>query len=205
MVADVFVHPVRDANLSGRRERHDSRGDVHAVAQHRVFGEQHVADVNADMQRHQAVASGRTLERAGATDRLDRALEARQRAVAQVADQAAVEARQDGAQEIPMTVAGVQTGRLVAPHRRGVARDIAEHYRSELAGRIIGGRFGQSRQRASVSLSLVEIQLLQQRNEARVFSKGIEDSVHFHEAQQLGMGCVGLLEAGHRALAIAQT
>ena len=48
LIANPLVSPLRDANSAGRGERVNTRGDIDAVAKHRVVGEQNIAEMNPD-------------------------------------------------------------------------------------------------------------------------------------------------------------
>jgi len=115
LVADLVVNIARDADAAGRGDRVDARRDVDAVAQHRVVREHHVAQMNPDAHLQFGLIVQRRLHLAGAVHRVDRAMEAAQRAVADLTDQAAVEFRQQGAQQFAMPVQGAQGLMLVAP------------------------------------------------------------------------------------------
>jgi hypothetical protein len=75
-------------------------------------------------------------------------MKARKRAVADFADQSAVESRQDRAQVLPMLAHRTQTLTLIAAHDRGVADDVAEHYRRQFARRTCRGGVGRNRHRS---------------------------------------------------------
>src|SRR5580704_6336910 len=145
LIANLFVSPLRDTNSAGRGERLDTRGDIDAVAKDGVVREQNVADVNAYADSEPRIGPGCGLEDARATDRIDRALKARKRAVAQVTQNSPVESMQNGAKQLAMIVAYLESLMLVAAHYRGVARDIAEHDRGQLALRSCRLRVRRSR------------------------------------------------------------
>ena len=117
----------------GEAKRMDSRGDIHAVAQHGFVRKHHVAQVDSDAQL-QGVVLQRGLSCKRAVHGVQSAMEARQRTVADLADHPPVEPRQYRAQEFAMILQGPQSLALVAAHDRGVARDVAEHDRGQLAG-----------------------------------------------------------------------
>ena len=60
-------------------------------------------------------------------------MEARKGTVAQISQKKSVESREDGAEQLAMSAARPQALMLIARHYSGIARDIAEHDRSQLA------------------------------------------------------------------------
>ena len=85
-------------------------------------------------------------------DRIDRAIEAAQRTVPDFSDQAPIEVRKESAKRAAMRIEGAHRSLLVAAHNRGVARDIAEHYRDEL---VLLVRLWIWRRRSQIGLSVV--------------------------------------------------
>ena len=148
LVADLLIDAFRDTAAAWRSQLVNARRDIHSVAEHGLVGEDHVADVNPDAQAQLRILHQRCLQLACAIDRIDRAVKARQGAVADLADQSAVEQRQHRAQMLAMLAHCTQTLALVAAHERRVADDIAEHDRRQLARRIWREGIGRTRHRS---------------------------------------------------------
>jgi hypothetical protein len=74
----------------------DARGDIHPITKHTLVREEHVADVNPDPHSALGVTLESRLDLAGTVQGIDRAVEARQRAVADLANHPAVEFRDQG-------------------------------------------------------------------------------------------------------------
>ena len=134
MVANGIVDLLGDADAPRFRQRVDARGDVHAVAEHFVAREQHIAHVNPDPKPQLRFVVQRLVDCARAGDRLDGAVEARQRPVTDLFDQRAVELRKELPQKLPAARENTDCRLLIAPHERGVASYVGEHDRGESSG-----------------------------------------------------------------------
>ncbi len=94
-VADLFAHCGGDADAAGLRDRLETRGDIHAVAEDVVVLDDHVAEIDADAIQQATVRAfvtlrHRTLKVSRATDCLGDALEFHQHSVAGGLDDAAL-------------------------------------------------------------------------------------------------------------------
>ena len=129
---------MRGLYLLGGMHHEDARLDEARQVLDRVpeaqAGHVDVADVDADAQL-EVVATDLRLDLARTLHGRDRAVEARQGAVAHVVQHRAAVLGDLGMHDRAAALRGVHRAILVLAHQRGVARDVGEHDRDELAVR----------------------------------------------------------------------
>jgi hypothetical protein len=136
LVANLVEDMVGHADSAGLSQRVDPRRDVYSVADYIVVGEHYVPDVNPHPQPKLRIIHQSCLELARTIDRVGSAVEAGEGAISDLAKHPAVEFGKERAEQFAMLRQGTDRLRLVATHDQGIARDVAEHDRGELARRI---------------------------------------------------------------------
>jgi hypothetical protein len=133
-IPDRLEHDVGDAHAAGLREPLQTRGDVHAVAEHVAFVEHDIAEIYPDpiddptVDRARAFAlRHRGLDADGAAHGVLRGSELRQHAVARGLDDASAAARDRGVDQLPpVRLLTLEHALLILLHEPAVARHVRD-------------------------------------------------------------------------------
>ena len=149
----LVVHRARDQHAARLRERLQPRGDVDRIAGDAVRALDHVAEVDADAKRIRAPAASAAFSSATASwialravDRIHGAREFGHQAVADAAEDAAVELAHRGVEDrAPDRERGERAG-LVGAHQPAVVDDVGREDRGNLAAVPDHGRLADRRE-----------------------------------------------------------